>query len=142
MSHNQAELDHYLSRFRRNLVGSRRYRRELVEEVNEHLNELADALGASTTDAIERFGDADLIAHQLNTVWWARQRRNLRRAAASFAVIAAAILASIDFAHNTATTETGAAVSASSGSQTEAVTLDPRSGTVLERGPTMPHESH
>lgn len=64
MTHNQAELDRYLSRFGRHLIGSPRYRRQTLAEVRQHLNELTDALDASTSDAIERFGDADLIAHQ------------------------------------------------------------------------------
>jgi hypothetical protein len=130
-----SDLEPYLERFARQLLGPRRYRHEMVAEVRAHLLDLAgaEAGSSSSADMFRRFGDLDQLAGELNQVRRARRRRHIRKAAVAFVGVAVVAPVSLTgFVPRNVATHTEAAA----GSHRRvpmAVTLDPRTGFVLLR---------
>jgi hypothetical protein len=133
----QPELDRYLDRLGRDLLGPKRYRQEMIAEIRAHMTELADSQGDALTigNVIDRFGDADLISAELNETRRATTRRRRSRqlaAVASLAVIGAALAVTGLAPRNGTPTRLDAA-----GDKLTklpiAVILDPHTGAVLLR---------
>jgi hypothetical protein len=130
----QREIDYYLGRLDVRLRGSARYRRQLLVEIRTHLCDITEAAGCSAADALERFGDADKLAQQLNKVLLAKRWQNLRRfttgtAAAAVAAIAAGGIHGIGHHRQITAPQTGAQ------RQPLAVAMDPMTGMITESQP-------
>jgi hypothetical protein len=128
------EIDCYLQRLDSQLCGSPRYRNQLLVEIRSHLCDITEAAGCSAADAVERFGDADKLAQQLNKVLLAKRRQNLRRfttgiAAAAMAAVAAGGIHGTGHHGQMAAPQTGARL------QPVSVILDPRTGMVVASQP-------
>ena len=124
------EIDCYLHRLDSHLCGPPRHRNQLLVEIRTHLCDITEATGCSAAHAVERFGDGDKLAEQLNKVLRAKRRQSLRRftsgiAAAAVAAVAAGGIHGIGHHGRTAAPQTGAQ------RQPLSVTLDPRTGMVV-----------
>lgn len=132
----RSDLEPYLERFAGQLLGPRRYRREMVAEVRAHLLDLArvEAGGSCSADVFRRFGDLDQLAAELNRVRRARTRQRIRRAVVGFVGVAvmAPVVSLAGFVPPNAVTKREAA-RGSAGMAPIAVTLDPRTGFILAR---------
>lgn len=133
----QPELERYLGRLGRELVGPKRYRQEMIDEIRAHVTELADSQGNAYTiaDLVGRFGDPDLISAELNETRRATTRRRACRVLAaitSLTVIGAACVVS-GLAPRDGTPSRLEALGGKLTKPPIAVTLDPHTGTVLLR---------
>lgn len=128
------EIDSYLQRLDSRLCGSPRYRNHLLAEIRTHLCDITEAAGCSAADAVERFGDADKLARQLNQVRVARRRRSLGRFAIAISAAAAAALAAGGIPGTGHSRQIAAPRSGAQG-QPLSVAIDPRTGMILEIRP-------
>ena len=87
------EIDSYLQQLDSKLCGSSRYRTHMLVEIRTHLCDISDEVGCSAIDAVERFGDTDQLARQLNQVVAAKRRRSLGFVGTGIAAAAAVALA-------------------------------------------------
>lgn len=124
------EIDSYLQRLDSRLCGSPRYRNHLLAEIRTHLCDITEATGCSAADAVERFGDADKLARQLNQVRMARRRRSLGRFASGIAAAAAVALAAGGIPGAGHYRQIAAPRSWTQ-QQPLSVTIDPRTGRIL-----------
>jgi hypothetical protein len=128
------EIDCYLQRLDSRLCGSPRYRNQLLVEIRTHLCDITEAAGCSAADAVERFGDADKLAQQLNKVLSAKRRQNLRRFTTGIAAAAVAAVAAGGI-HGTGDHGQMAAPQTGAQRQPLSVILDPRTGMVVASQP-------
>jgi hypothetical protein len=128
------EIDCYLQRLDSHLCGFPRYRNQLLVEIRNHLCDITEATGCSAADAVERFGDADKLARQLNKVLLAKRRQSLRRLTTA---IAAAAVAAVAAGGIPGTGHRGqmAAPQIEAQRQTLSVTIDPMTGVVVASQP-------
>jgi hypothetical protein len=136
----QREIEHYLRRLDVHLRGSSRYRHQLLVEIRTHLCDITEAAGCSASDAVERFGDADKLAQQLNKVLLAKRRRNLGR----FAGIAAASVAAtvVGGIHGIGHHGQMTAPQARAQKPPLAVAMNPRTGMITESHPLSGIRGH
>jgi hypothetical protein len=128
------EIDYYLQQLDSQLCGSPRYRDRLLVEIRTHLCDITEGAGCSAADAVERFGDADKLARQLNLVLLAKRRRSLGRFATGIAAAAVAAVAAGGI-HGTGHHGQMAAPQIGAQQQPLSVTIDPRTGMIIEIQP-------